>query len=241
MEIKPREIIFSVVIIAVLLVAGFAISNSIRQHLLEKYQEYDSGVKIDNEEIFRYGMRTNIGNGFAYGKLGTVDPVTFPEIGGQYSYVRKEEQEYRRHSRIVTETYTDSDGNTHTRTKMEYYWTWDTMRIEKKHASKITFLNVEFDYKKIPFPSSRYITTIDTGYHQRNEYYGTGTYFHGTIYAVLKDKTIYDASFYQDMTIPETIEHLESGYELLFFWIAWVFFIVIAVIGFYFLENRWLD
>ncbi len=165
MEIKKREVIASIVIIAIMLIIGFSISNSIRQNLLEKYHEYDTAIHIDKEELFRYGMRTSIGHAFAYGELTTLDPVTFPEIQGQYSYVKKEEQEYTRHTRTVTETYTDSDGKTKTRTRTEEYWTWDTM----------------------------------------------------------------------------TIERLESGHQILVFWIFWILFTAVLVVGFYYLENRWLD
>lgn len=241
MEIKRREVIFSIVIIAVLLIVGFTISGRIRQNLLEKYQEYDSAIKIDKEELFLYGMRTNIGNSFVYGELKAVDSVTFSEIDGEYSYVKKEEQEYRRHSRTVTETYKDGNGKSHTRTKTEDYWTWDTMRTVEKHATRITFLNVEFAYEKIPFPSSNYLVTVSTGFHKRNQYYGTGMNFQGTIYTSLKDETIHQTSFYQDLTMDETLEYLESGHELIWFWVLWIILIVVVVVVFYYLENRWLD
>ena len=240
MEITKREIIASVVIVGIMLSIGFTISESIQQSLLEQYQVYDTAVQIDSEEIFRYGMETDIGHGFVYGDLKTVDPVTFPEFDGQYSYIKKEEQEYTRHSREVEEEYEDSEGNTHTRTVTEYYWTWDTMRTEKKTSTKISFLNVEFEYSKIPFPSSNYITTLKTGYHKRNVYYGTGTQFKGTIFSILKSNTINETSFFENKTISEAIEYLETGYEIIIFWIIWIILTAGFVIGFYYFENRWL-
>ena len=240
MEITKREIIASVVIIGLMLSIGFMISESMQQSLLEQYQVYDTAVQIDSEELFRYGMKTDIGHAFVYGDLKTVDPVTFSEIDGQYSYIKKEEQEYRRHSRTVTRTYTDSNGNTKTKTEIEYYWTWDTMRTETKTSTKISFLNVEFEYSKLPFPSSNYITTLDTGYHKRNVYYGTGIQFKGTIFSTLKGNTINQTSFYEEKTISETIEDLESGYEIILFWIIWIILTAALVVGFYYFENRWL-
>ena len=94
MEIKKREIIFSFAIIAVMIIIGLFISGKIRQNLLEDYQKYDTAVQIESEEVFRYGMKTNIGNAFVYGDLKALDPVSFPEIKGEYSYIKKEEQEY---------------------------------------------------------------------------------------------------------------------------------------------------
>lgn len=241
MEITKREVIASGAIIAVMIILGLFISGSIQERLLEQYQVYDAAVKIDDEELFRYGMRTNIGHAFVYGELETLDPVTFSEIGGEYSYIKREEQKYTKHTRTVTETYTDSDGKTHTRTKTETYWTWDTVRTQIKTATQIAFLNVEFAYSQIPFPSAHEIATVNTGFHKRNVYYATSTNFTGTIFTVLKGNTISETSFYNNQTITETIDSLETGFQIIIFWVLWVILTVALVIGFYYLENRWLN
>lgn len=241
MEIKKSEVIASVVIIALMLIIGFAISGRIRQNLLEEYQEYDTAVQIDDKELFEYGMDTNIGHAFVYGDLKTLDPVSYSEVAGEYSYIKKEIQKYKRHSRTVTKTYKDSNGKTHTKTEIEYYWTWDTIKTESKTATKISFLNVEFAYEKIPFPSSYKIGIVKTGYHKRNVYYGTDTNFQGTIFTYLKENTINETKFYKNQTIAETIENLETGSEIVIFWVFWILLIVVDVIVFYYLENKWLD
>lgn len=240
MKITKREIIASVSIIAVMLIIGFTISEAIQQNLLEKYQVYDTAVKIYSEELFKYGMETNVGHAFVYGQLKTVDPVTFPEIEGKYSYIKKEEQEYTEHTRTYTETYVDEDGNTHTTVKTETYWSWDTMRTEEKEATKISFLNVEFEYSKIPFSYSREVATVKTGYHKRNVYYGKPTDAQGTIFTVLKNNTISETDFYNGKTIAETVEELESGFETVIFWICWILLTGGAVGVFFYLENKWL-
>lgn len=241
MEIKKREVIFSVIIVAVMFIIGFSISGRIRQNMLEEYQVYDTAVHIESEDLFRHGMRVNTGHAFVYGDLKTIDPVSFPELAGEYSYVKKEEQEYRMHTRTVTKTHTRSDGSTYTTTETEHYWTWDTMRTERRKATKISFLNVEFEYEKIPFPSSHQIDIISTGVNRRNVYYGTDTSFQGTMFTILKDNTIDETSFYKEKTISETIEYLESGGEIIIFWIFWILLTAGIVVGFYYLENKWLD
>lgn len=236
-EIKKSEIIFSIIIIAVMMIVGFSISEKIRQNLLEQYMEYDTAVKIDSEELFRHGMSTNIGNAFVYGDLIALDPVSFPEIDGEYSYIRKEEQEYRKHTRWVK--YKDDDGNE--QEKEEEYWTWDTIRTYKEKSTRISFLNVEFSYDQIPFPSNHYLTTVYHGFYHRNVYYVTDTTFTGTIFTYLRDDTINKTSFYEGRTISETVDYLESGIELVLFWIGWIILTGAAVVGFYYLENKWLD
>lgn len=73
-------------------------------------------------------------------------------------------------------------------------------------------------------------------------YYGVGTEYKGTIFTDLRDKTISDnTSFYNNSTIDETIERLESDFPIIIFWIFWVILIGGMVFGFYYLDNRWLD
>lgn len=224
-EIKKNEVIFSVIIFSVLMIVGFLISNAIHQSLLEKYLIYDTAVKIEGDEkTFRHCMETNSGHAFVYGKLDTVDPVSFPTIDGQYAYIVKKSQKYTKHG--------DEDDE---------YWTWDTVRIEDKCATRITFLNVEFAYNQIPFPAESEICKIKTGHNRRDVYYGVDTSYNGTLFAYLANNTISDTSFFANTSIEKSIASLESGWQLVLFWILWSFFIIGAIIGFVALENKWID
>ena len=90
MEITKREVLFSIVIICVMLIIGIIISGNINDAVMEKQQEYITALQIDNDkDLFEYGMRTNVGNAFVYGELKAIDTVTFDEIDGEYSYVKK--------------------------------------------------------------------------------------------------------------------------------------------------------
>lgn len=46
---------------------------------------------------------------------------------------------------------------------------------------------------------------------------------------------------YENKNIQETEKELERGYEELLFWIFWILLIITCVIGFYYLDNRWLE
>lgn len=238
MQITRREVLFSVIIVVVLLVIGFLIANGINVSLLDKYQEYDTALQIDNDkELFEYGMRTDVGNAFIYGTVQAVDPVTYPEIGGEYSHAEKVKERYTMHTRVVT--YTDGKGHTHTRT--ETYWTWDVVDRDYIHSQLITFLGVEFKYSDIDFECDEYITTIKESSHVRYKYYGTPLSATGTVYTELSDHTIHHARFYSGEDIESTIKNLESKWQLVVFWFFWILLMVGAVIGFYYFENRWLE
>ena len=237
-EITKREILASISIIAVMFLIGVLISGKISERQMDKNEVYNKAVKIENTDLFQYGMNTNVGNAFVYGDLEAVDTVTYPEIGGEYMYVEKVEEHYNMH----TETYTtkDSKGNTqvHTRT----YWSWDYAGSEDIKCKKISFCGITFKSSKFDIPYADYIDTIKKSSYVRYKYYGTGTKFTGTIFTELKDKTISDnTNFYNNMNIEETVERLGSGGGEIIFWILWIILIIICVFGFYYLDNEWLE
>ena len=239
--ITKREIIFSIVIIAVMAIFGIMIHGAINDSLMLKYQEYNTALQINEDtDMFQYAMKTNVGNSFVYGELKAIDTVTYEEIGGQYSYVKKVKERYTMHTRTVTYTVT-VNGKPQTRTRTETYWTWDPVDSWSKHCDKISFIGVEFDYGKIPLPSSDYITTIQESGSVRYKYYGSPTSCVGTIYSDLRNETINNTKFYQNRTIDETIEYLETGFELVLFWIGWTILTGILVFVFIYIDNKWLE
>ena len=237
-EITKREILASVSIIAIMLLIGTLLSAKISNWQMDRNEKYNKAVKIENNtDLFQYGMDTNVGNAFVYGELKTVDTVTYPEIGGKYMYVKKVKEIYTMHTRRVAH----KSGNT-TYYTTETYWTWDYAGSDDKECKAVSFCGVDFPIKKIDYPSPDYIQTIKESYYIRYKYYGTATKYKGTIFTVLKNKTIADgSSFYEDSKIPEVIDKLESGIWNVVFWIFWILLTGFAVFGFYYLDNEWLE
>ena len=237
-EITKREILASVSIIAIMLLIGTLLSAKISNWQMDRNEKYNKAVKIENNtDLFQYGMDTNVGNAFVYGELKAIDTVTYPEIGGKYIYVKKVKEKYTKHTRRVAHR----SGN-HTYYTTETYWTWDYAGSDDKECKEISFCGVDFPIKKIDYPSPDYIQTIKESYYIRYKYYGTATKYKGTIFTVLKNKTIADgSSFYEDSKIPEVIDRLESGIWNVVFWIFWILLTGFAVFGFYYLDNKWLE
>lgn len=236
-EITYREILASISIIAVMLLIGFVISGKISQIHDDKNAKYNKAVKIESTNLFQYGMNTNVGNAFVYGELKAVDTVTYPEIGGEYMYVEKIEEHYNRHTR----TYTTTDGKGHTRTHTEVYWSWDYAGSEDMQCKEVSFCGVVFDSNKIELPSANYIDIIKESGYVRYKYYGTNIEYKGTIFTELKDKTISDSTHFYEMSIKETKDKLERNIGIVIFWIVWIIVMVLAVFGFYYIDNEWLE
>lgn len=238
MEITKREILASISIIAVLLLVGLLISSKISDYQMEENEKYNKAVKIESTDLFQYGMDTNVGNAFVYGELKAVDTVTYPEIGGEYMYVEKVEENYNMHTR----TYTTTDGKGHTQTHTEVYWSWDYAGKEEKTCNEISFCGITFKSNKISLPDADYIDIIKESSHVRFKYYGVSVKHKGTIFTDLRNKTISDKSeFYEDRTIDQTVDELESGVGLIIFRIIWIIVIAVCVYGFYYLDNKWLE
>lgn len=242
MEITKREIIASIVIISLMLIIGFMISDKISNAQNDANAEYQKAIHIEDADLFQYGMDTSVGNAFVYGKLGTVDPVTFDEVGGQYMRIEKTEEHYNQHTRTVTKTRTNANGKTETYTETEVYYSWDYYYSWEKHSKKIKFCGVEFDYGKIPVPDLHYIDTLDESSNIRYVYYGTPIEHQGTIYTGLRDGTISkDTRLFINKNIDEAFEICTSGGGIILFWIMWIPLTVLLVCGFYYLDNRWLN
>lgn len=107
---------------------------------------------------------------------------------------------------------------------------------------EVSYLKHIFSSKKIQLPDDDYIDTLKESSHVRFKYYGVGLKYTGTIFTELKNKTIKNNSpFYENMTIDETVDHLESDFALWLFWIFWIILIGACVYGFYYLDNEWLE
>lgn len=247
-EITKREILASISIIAVMMLIGVLITEKISEHHMDNMEIYNKAAKIESAEIFQYGMKTDIGNAFVYGNLEAVDVVTYPELHGEYVYIEKVKKRYERHERtVITE---DSEGNEYT--EIEVYYEWERDTSEKIHSNEIIFCGTTFPYSKISIPSAKHIDTLYDGLEYswksgefvrvKYEYYGVSGKLTGTIFTDLRDGTISNNSvFYNDMTIEETIEHLESKESVVVFWFFWMLFICACVFGFYYLDNEWLE
>lgn len=247
-EITYREIIVSISIIAVMSLIGILISTKISEYQLDKNEIYNKAVKIESQELFQHGMETNAGNAFVYGKLETIDTVTFPEIDGEYMYILKVEERKERHERKVTKK--DKNGKEYEET--EVYYEWEQHDKESLHCDKLSFCGVVFPYDKISIPSTYFITEKSAGkvyswksgerVKVRYKYYGVDTSYEGTLFTTLKDNTISDNSeFYENCTIEQTVENLQSNYGVIIFWICWSILIIAVVFVFYYLDNKWLE
>jgi len=240
MEIKPREIAFSVAIVFVMVALGFLLGSKISDHIAETNEKFTTAAQITDDEQFQYALATDFGNVIAYGDLIAEQPVSADDLDGEYAILTKITEQYTMHTREVT--YTDSKGHTHTRT--EIYWTWDEIDREKDSTETYMFMGASFPVDKFSVTAHQQGDTIYDSRLVRHYYEAVDANMVGSIHTQIKDHMIADDNeFYAD-TEPQTVVDRavkNAGVLVVMFWVFWIALTCGAVYGFCALENRWLD
>lgn len=234
MEITKREIIASISILAIMLIIGFYISGKISEHHQDENSIYNKAMKIKQQDIFEYSMKTNVGNAFVEGELIALNPVTYDKLKGEYLYIKRVKERYTMHTRVI------KSGKS---TRVQTYWTWDYIGKEDKISDRLSFLGVNFNSDKFNIPDGDYIDTISDGFRLRSKYYGYPIKSNVTIFGSLKDNTIKDQANVYESNINDTIENLQNSgvFELSIFWLVWIGVAITIIFLFYKAENKWLE
>lgn len=264
MEVTKREILFSVIILILMLVLGIFINSVIEEGNTKRNEVYYLATKIEDANQFQYGLKTSIGNTLTYGEVSAATPVSMEEISGEYFYIEKVTEEYNRHTRTVT--YTDSKGKT--RKKTEVYYSWDYEKSESKQSDGFYFMDMNFKNDIVGLPCVRANLSevaVEKDCVRSNYIYNDGFFesvgdtreyynvvpvsFVGTFEARLYDNTLQNFSggerltFYNNKTIAGTIEDIESSsdFSVIAFRIVWGMLTIGAIVGFCYVDNRWLE
>lgn len=240
MEIKPREIAFSVAIVFVMVALGFLLGGKISDHIAETNEKFTTATQITDDQQFQYALDTDFGNVIAYGKLVAEQPVSADDLDGKYAILTKITERYTRHTREVT--YTDSKGHTHSRT--EVYWTWDEIDRKKDSTKTYMFMGASFPADKFSVTAHQQDDTIYDSRLVRHYYEAVDANMVGSIHTQIKDHMIADNNrFYTDAE-PQAVVNLairQGNIAIILFGVLWIALTGGAVYGFCALENRWLD
>ena len=238
-EITVREILFSVVILSFLVGIGVWISNPILKRVNENALEIVSSVKVNDQEKFGYIKRTNAGDFLAEGEL-VADAVSIPDLNGTYMAIKKDKERYTMH----VQTYTTSDGKGHTTVHTRTYWSWDVIHTDKWTCDSVTFLNQRFKLKDIKYHwDLKHNTTIKESSDIRYVYYTHPISTNGLMRGVADNKSYQNLSFKENDTIDKTVQKAENRIKNspIIFFVLWTIFIIFAIVGFYAIENNWLE
>ena len=249
MKITVREILFSTIIISGIFGLGILIDRSFIPRLTEKALKIVSAVQVDNlPSRFDYIRRTEVGDFMAAGVLEALDPVSISDIPGEYLEIKKVKEKYTKH----VHHHTTSDGKGHTRSYTTVSYSWDRVDSWNWKSDSLLFMNQRFGIKEVNF---HYSLQTNTTKYEKERKFGANVGDIRYVYTTWPDKTIGLMSgeardkwykglvFEKDQTIEGKIKWAEKRIEVVphVFWIFWILLILIAVFGFYWLENNWLE
>lgn len=248
MVITKKEVLVSIVIVAVMLFFGILISSRIEDIDMQQIKELKTAIRVDTNYAFDYGMKTNVGNTLAYGELTAIDAVSFPELAESFLYISRTEEKHTKHSRVI------SDGE---KKKTLTYWRWDNTGRDVLISGYVLFLGKEMSTSCLHLPSAHSLrlsseATIDRHNVRGNYIYKSKSVrysynyipmrFKCTLHCNLENGSVgKSATVYKDQTIQNVVdEHVQSSeINTIVFWIGWVVIICLCVCGFYVMENRW--
>jgi hypothetical protein len=238
-EITKRELIASIVLIALMLILGIFISGKITNKIISDNMKYEQAIQINDERTFQHCVDTSIGDAFIQGVISATNPVTYDGLECNYMYIEQVEEHYTMHTRTVTH----SNGKGGTYTTIETYYTWDTVDIDEKSTDTVSFLGKTFQFSDFePYLQDRHIDTIDIDSYNRYVYYGVAESVNATLFATLENNSMKVDRIFEDMSIKEAVDAaIQSPHLCILFWIIWIILTGLVVFGFYIIDNRWLE
>lgn len=238
-EIKPREVLFSVIIVLLMLLFGFVIASNIENGINNANKEYSQAIHIADENMFSHCLDTDVGNVFVEGTLTCSAPLRNELVKDkEFIKLRVVHERYEMH--IETYTYTDSDGKSHT--EYREVWEWEYAGEDNDAVDTVEFLGKSFPLSKFSIGNRGY-GTYSTGFHKRDVIYGLENGHYGTVYTTIAGNEMTDNSrFYSGMSAEEALESATNQtWMIVLFWVGWVVLTAGVVAGFVVLRNRWLD
>lgn len=238
-----REVLFSVLIVGVMYAIGFLIASRIEKWVDDNTLKYRQAVQIkDDGAALTHASDTDVGYAFVEGDFKALDPVSCEGLEGEYLFLRRDKEEYTKHTRTVT--YTVMVGKTHVfRTRVKTYWTWDVVKRDSWSASKVEFCGNEYareTFRYTRVPKTR--TVVDTGFNKRDVYYHVTNEFRGTVFCDLRDGKVNgepDVMFGKG--IESAYTDMTSSCAVTVFWVMWWILTAGAVVGVCIIDNRWLE
>ena len=241
-----KNFILNIIIIFIMLIVGFFIDSKITENNNKINKLYNLAAKIENKDQFQYGLKNSIGNSLVYGEIKAANPVSMPEIEGEYFYIEKITEEYSMHTQ--TDTYGDAQGNIYTTTRI--YYSWDYKNTESVISDEFILMDNKFNNPIYGLPVER----LDLSKYAKNQsnvssnyiyndnnrnlitYYNIVTLsFIGTLETKLYNQKLQNFSngnelkFYNNKNINETIEYVKNYNNIwkISFRIIWVILIIV--------------
>lgn len=243
-SITLREVLVAIAAMALLFTIGIKISDAIERSGWEKSSIYMTAAQAKDANTYQWLVRTNIGNLLAEGVAECTDPVHIDGLDGDYWYIRREYQEYTRHTRRVAHT-VSTGKSTYTYYTTEVYYTWDTKDTQSLKGTQFTFLGVTYKNGQIDIdaPWAKEVKVDEFEHNKRYVYYASDKTRTGVLFTNISNNEYTHSSFADGNTIESfLISHNDTGtVGKIVFWVCWIPMIITVVCIYIYIDNEYLE
>lgn len=148
-NVTIKTIARTLLVTVVVLILSFLfinIANNVADNINNEYERLNNMIKVTNQDVLDYCINSKQNEFLIRNKAISINPVSLPELKGNFSAIIKTKYKYESHIETYTTTYTDSNGHTHTQTHTKTVWDWERKGSEKFKASTVSLLNKTFDF-----------------------------------------------------------------------------------------------
>lgn len=239
-----------VTIIVIILSFSFInLSSHIADSINEESEWVNNMIKVTEPETLEYCVTTQQNNFLIRGLAVANDPVTLPELKGNFTAIRKIKYHYESHQETYTETYIDSKGNTKTRTRTRTVWDWERKGHDDYTASTVYLLGKSFDrlntsykYQEIDF--SNYSNKPDPywkdghyNYEDKDTRYEYEVVPESYTTTFVSDYNLRLQKHYLDRTIEDITERKDTSWVYILFYSLIIILIFVAIMILTFWEE----
>lgn len=245
-----------VMIIVFLVTYGLiCLSNHIVNSINTENERLNNLIKVTDDNSLLYCKNSQVNEFLVNGIAEANEPVTLPELKGEYSFIKKIKYYYESHTETYTVTVSDGNGKSHTETRTEVVWDWEEKGSETYSTQTVTLLNNLFTFNNTSFyPHSisfrNYANeNIKQSVFKDSKYYYIKKDIRYEYYIVPKTyMTTFISNYnlemikgYHDMTIEEVTKNQNSDYVSILFHIIILIIIIGGLLLLFFWEEIFVN
>ena len=162
---KTHKTLLIICLFTILGALTLLIKNIAEEAQYTEAKLFNTAIHAQSTDAFNYAVDSQQGNILTYGTFTTPEPVTIPEVTGNYFRITKTEERYTQHTQYY-ECGTTENPRTCTRT----YYTWDYRDYDNTTASTLTFHERNYPSNIFSIPYARRLTCENIINHCKSGY-----------------------------------------------------------------------
>jgi len=230
-EVTARELLVSVMIVAMFSASSFFIRGCISNKGADIRHELSVTTDVENARNFEWVRETGHGLFAGFDTLVAVSPVSIDDVEGMA--VERVLEKYTMHTRTSC-----NKNGCHTTT----YWTWDRKESDFVSSKHVSFFGMEDSEFINVIPDVEYVKTESCGYHLRYKYYRVPVRIPGVMNGGVYNEKFKDLEFSGSFgSIKEWREFQTKKYDIIdtIFIVLWTILCMGSVIAF--CANSWYE